>query len=123
VQPDAAVNGRVWGDDNVNGVWEQDERAVADVLSIRIYNTTDDGAIVAQATLNESGAWSIENLYPGSYRVIAVALGDTLLTTPSVYTIQLESGQTLSDLNFGTTQRDPSQSAFRVYVPTIQRTQ
>ena len=119
VPPDGTASGTVWQDDNINGVWEQDEkRAVTQVLSIQI--RIADGTVIAQATPNDLGQWRVEKLYPGSYQVVALALGNTILTTSSTYDIQLESGQEITGLNFGTTQ---SILPYRVYVPTIQGTQ
>ncbi|MBI3960967.1 MAG: S8 family serine peptidase [Chloroflexi bacterium] len=119
VQSDAVVSGAVWQDDNVNGVWEQnEERAATQVLSIQI--RIADGTVIAQTTPNDLGQWRVEKLYPGSYQVVALALGNTILTTASTYDIQLKSGQEITDLNFGTTQ---SILPYRVFVPTIQGTQ
>ena len=121
VQPDAAASGMVWQDDNVNGVWEQDERAVTEVVSIQIRTT--GGATIAQTMPDSSGHWRIDQLYPGSYQVVAVTLGNTVLTTPDTYNIQLESGQEVTELNFGTIQNSPPTLAYRVFVPTVQSTQ
>jgi subtilisin family serine protease len=121
LQSDAALGGTVWQDDNVNGVWEQNERTVTEALSIQIH--TEDGTIVAQTTPNSSGKWRIANLYPGSYQVVAIALGNTILTTSGTYHIQLTSGQEIVGLNFGTIQNNSSVSFYRVFVPTIQGAQ
>ncbi|HRJ42667.1 MAG: S8 family serine peptidase [Caldilineaceae bacterium] len=120
LQPNAAVGGIVWQDDNINGLQDQSERTVSDVLSIQVRDATDK--LVGQAMPNGSGRWRVEKLYPGTYKVIATVLGNTLLTTPATYDIQLTNGQERTDVNFGTIQNDPVASSYRVYVPTIQGT-
>lgn len=121
VQPDAVVSGAVWQDDNINGVWEQSERTATATVSIQL--RTSDGTIIAQTTPDGSGYWRMEKLYPGSYRVVALVSGNTVLTTAGTYDIQLKSGQEIINLNFGTIQNDPASFSYRVFVPTVQRIQ
>ncbi len=117
--PTGKASGTVWQDDNINGVWEEDEERAA-IQSLTIQIRIADGTVIAQATPNDLGQWRVEKLYPGSYQVVALANGNTILTTPSTYDIELASGQEITDLNFGTTQ---STLPYRVFAPTIQGTQ
>jgi len=116
--PTAAASGRVWEDDNLNGVWEQGERTTTASISIQVQTST--GTIVAQTTPDASGQWRIGRLYPGSYRVAAVAFGSTILTTANMYDVQLKSGEEITGLNFGTTQISPANFSHQVFVPTVQ---
>lgn len=117
LSPDASASGKIWQDDNVNGQWEQDERMASAALTIQIRDT--NGAKIAEGQPNATGQWRIDNLYPGTYQVVAIALGNTRLTTNDSYTVQLQSGQETSGLNFGAVQS----LSFQVFVPAIQRTQ
>lgn len=117
-QPNAAVGGSVWNDVNVNGQWEQSEQSVEGVLSIRLMNSRSEE--IASATPNKSGQWRIANLYPGSYKIVAKVLGNTVLTTAGTYNVSLENAQDMQGLNFGTIQADPSTMSFQVFVPTVQ---
>lgn len=117
-QPNAAISGSVWHDVNVNGQWEQSEKSAEGVVSIRLLNSRSEE--IASSVPNSAGQWQIANLYPGSYKIVATVLGNTVLTTAGTYTINLENGQNLTGLNFGTIQSDPSKMAFQVFVPTVQ---
>lgn len=114
--PNASVGGIAWDDDNVNGLLEQEERAATATLAIQLFDSA--GTRIAETQLN-AGQWQIDDLYPGTYQVVAIAFGDTRLTTTDTYTIQLQSGQKIIDLNFGTVQVP----TFQVFVPTILGTQ
>ncbi|MBX3054347.1 MAG: S8 family serine peptidase [Caldilineaceae bacterium] len=120
IQPDAAASGVVWQDKNINGVWEQDERAATETLLIQLRHL--DGTLIKETTPNEAGQWRIADIYPGSYRIVAQAIGNTRITTQHTFTIDLQSGQEITGLNFGTAQIDPAASTFRVFAPTIQGT-
>ncbi len=115
---DAALNGTVWRDDNVNGLWEQEERETTDAVSIQLQTST--GTVVAQTKPNSAGAWRIEKLHPGSYQVVAVVSGNTVLTTAGIYNVDLTGGQEIVNLNFGTAQNDPTGISYQVFVPTVQ---
>ena len=115
---DAALNGTVWQDDNVNGLWEQEERETTDAVSIQLQTST--GTVVAQTKPNSAGAWRIEKLHPGSYQVVAVVSGNTVLTTAGIYNVDLTGGQEIVNLNFGTAQNDPTGISYQVFVPTVQ---
>ena len=115
---DAALNGTVWQDDNVNGLWEQEERETTDTVSIELQTST--GSVVAQTKPNSAGAWRIEKLHPGSYQVVAVVSGNTVLTTAGIYNVDLTGGQEIVNLNFGTAQNDPTGISYQVFVPTVQ---
>ena len=115
---DAALNGTVWQDDNVNGLWEQEERETTDAVSIQPQTST--GTVVAQTKPNSAGAWRIEKLHPGSYQVVAVVSGNTVLTTAGIYNVDLTGGQEIVNLNFGTAQNDPTGISYQVFVPTVQ---
>lgn len=117
LSPDASVSGNIWQDDNVNGQWEQEERMTSAALTIQVRDS--NGAKVAEGQPNAAGQWRIDNLYPGTYQVVAIALGNTRLTTNNSYTVQLQSGQETSGLNFGAVES----LSFQVYIPAIQRTQ
>jgi len=121
VQPNAVVSGMVWQDDNTNGVWEQNERTTTDTVSIQL-RTINDGTVIVQTKPDGSGHWRMENLYPGSYRVVALVSGNTVLTTAGTYDIQLTQGQEIPNLNFGTIQNDPVALSYRLFVPSVQRT-
>ena len=115
--PDASVSGIIWQDDNVNGVWEQEERMAPATLTIQLRNANND--VVAQTQPTSAGQWRMDNLYPGTYQVVAIASGNTRLTTADTYTVQLQSEQESSGVNFGAVQS----LTFQVFVTSIQRTQ
>jgi subtilisin family serine protease len=117
VLPDASVSGIVWQDDNADGLWGQGEIAVTATLTIQLLDSAKN--VVAETQTDAAGQWRIDNLYPGTYQVVAVALGSTRLTTANTITIQLQSGQETTGVNFGTVQT----LIFQVFVPSIQRTQ
>jgi subtilisin family serine protease len=117
---DAALNGTVWQDDNVNGLWEQEERETTDTDTVSIQLQTSTGTVVAQTKPNSAGAWRIEKLHPGSYQVVAVVSGNTVLTTAGTYNVDLTGGQEIVNLNFGTAQNDPTGISYQVFVPTVQ---
>lgn len=121
IQPDSGVGGIVWRDDNVNGVWEQEERIVAADLIIQVRN--GQGTVLASAQPNANGQWTISQLYPGAYQVVAVASGNTVLTTADTYNIELKSGQSLTGLNFGTIEIAPVANPYQVFIPNIKQTQ
>jgi subtilisin family serine protease len=114
---DASVSGIIWQDDNVNGQWEQEERMAPATLTIQLRNANND--VVAQTQPNTEGQWRIDSLYPGTYQIVAIALGNTRLTTNNSYTVQLQSGQETSGMNFGAVES----LSFQVFVPSIQRGQ
>lgn len=115
--PDASVSGIIWQDDNVNGLWEQEERMAPATLTIQLRNANND--VVAQTQPTSAGQWRMDNLYPGTYQVVAIASGNTRLTTANTYTVQLQSEEETSGVNFGAVQS----LTFQVFVPSIQRTQ
>lgn len=117
VLPDASVSGIVWQDDNADGLWGQGEIAVTATLTIQLLDSAKN--VVAETQTDAAGQWRIDNLYPGTYQVVAVALGSTRLATANTITIQLQSGQETTGVNFGTVQT----LIFQVFVPSIQRTQ
>lgn len=117
VPSNASVSGIVWQDDNVNGQWEQEERTAPVTLTIQLQDA--NGVVVAEGQSNAAGQWRMDNLYPGSYQIVAIALGSTRLTTANTLAVQLQNGQETSGMNFGAVQS----LTFQVFVPTVQRTQ
>jgi len=114
VQSNASVGGVIWQDDDSDGTWGQTERAVTATLTIQLRDSA--GNLLAETQPNAAGEWRISNLYPGTYQIVAIAFGDTYLTTENTYAVQLKEGQETTGLNFGTVQR----ASFHVFVPTIQ---
>lgn len=121
LQPDSGVGGIVWQDVNVNGVWEQEERNIAADLTIQVRDGQEN--VLATTQPNSNGQWSISGLYPGAYKVIAIASGNTVLTTADTYNVNLQSGQTVSGLNYGTYETEPVANSYQVFIPNIKGTQ
>ena len=116
--PTAVTRGYFWNDDNLNGIWQEDEQTTTATVSIQVQDSME--TIVAQTTPNSFGQWRIGKLYPGSYQIVAVVSGNTIMTSASTYGIQLKSGQEISELNFGIRESDSSMSSYQVFLPIVQ---
>lgn len=95
----AQMAGIVWHDENSNGRRETDENRGWAKVKIDVRDVQN--RVVAAATSNEQGVWSVDGLYPGRYKVEAVATGNVMLTSKSEYIVELTAGQSLDSLDFG----------------------
>jgi subtilisin family serine protease len=116
---DALLAGWVWQDENVNGVWEQEEKA-GDV-AITIYIWTEAGEFITSTSVDGTGEWRIENLKAGVYKVNAKPDERIILTTSQEYTVQLAESQSIVDLNFGANLSDHSGYNYESFMPVVSR--
>lgn len=114
---DAMLGGVIWQDANINGAWEEDERADGVTIVINVFALR--GELVAAVTVDSNSEWRVGNLYAGVYHVQAEAQDRSILTTPSEYIVELAESQSIFDLNFGAAHLDSFGYKNSLYLPMI----
>jgi thermitase len=114
---DAMLGGAIWQDDNVNGAWEEDERADGVTIVINVFAPGEK--LVATATVDGNSEWRVGNLYAGVYHVKAEAQDRSILTTSSEYIVELAESQSIFDLNFGVAHLNSFGYKGSLYLPMI----
>ncbi len=108
--PPTAITGKVWHDDNRNGVWDGGEAEWASWNDgdLTLYlDANNNGVFDAGETSTQTGAfdgnYSFSNLAAGTYIVRMVPYGTQVVYGPSAgyYSITLSAGQTSSNNHFG----------------------
>ena len=97
----ATVGGAVFDDTNGDGTLGQGEPGLAGV-TIEVLDA--DNAVVASATSDSQGNYTITDIPAGSYTVAEVLPDGDILTAPAApgtYAVTLSAGQTFTGLDFG----------------------
>ena len=97
------IEGRVFADNNGNGVWESSEEGIAGIEII----LTSSSANLTTIT-DEKGDYSFENLIEGTHEITLgnIPAGNPItasgiLTTPSTFTIELDEGDEFFKVDYG----------------------
>lgn len=106
----ASISGVVWSETDADGVRESGESLLADrtvFIDLDRDGVLDTGE--ATAITNASGAFTLKNLLPGTYRVAIVRPSGYNATSPlSGYSeITVTAGQTVSGVDFGISTNAP----------------
>lgn len=112
----ARLGGVVWHDENADGLWDQDETLEHELVTIRVYDAV--GTMVASTTV-QSGEWWINSLYSGRYEVRASTSARLVFTSSNVYTVNLQEGQHIDNLNFSLAPIDLSAQTHAVFLPAV----
>jgi len=62
----ARIGDQAWSDRNANGLWDEGEQGLADVV-VKLYNAT--GELIGVTVTNGNGNYAFSNLAPGLYYV------------------------------------------------------
>lgn len=106
------ISGRKWNDEDGDGEWDEDEEAM-DGWVIRLMNGEVE---VASSTTSEGGYYSFDDITPNDYMIMEVnqeGWEQTYPTEPNYYSIEIDSNDELTDLNFGNHQLPPQEEEER----------
>jgi len=95
----ATFSGNVFNDLNGNGVQNKGEPGLA-TWTVELLNPS--GNVAYSTVTNKSGNYSFTGIYPGNFTVAEVVKsGWYQTTTPTTYSVQSQSGATVTGLTFG----------------------
>ncbi len=115
----ATLGGRVWQDNNRDGVQGEEEAQGIPGLIIQLLD--QQGQEVASATSDEQGNWSISGFFAGDYTVKVTSTTTPIQATPEQYTVQVASGDNINSLDFGVIEENGVASQHQLYIPIVVR--
>ncbi|NPA91664.1 MAG: DUF11 domain-containing protein [Chloroflexi bacterium] len=92
------IGDRTWVDSDADGQQDPGENGLANV-EVRLYDEDDN--LLDSTTTNSDGIYHFTDLPPGTYTVRVVTPGSYVPTTPTEVTRTTESGDTVTDADFG----------------------